>query len=281
LKGQKQYCKHVFALLAALDAIGHHSTDKVFPLKFRRKGLGNHDKSTPTHFFEKDATNLSWPEVIEGLFSAVDKKRKYVQGYNKFQSEIPLTKKQKKEVESAKAVEEQIYSKMTVADLRKELKESFEVVPKSDVRKPELIELAVTEFRKAKSNSATSLSSPSPSPQLSQAPQQQKLPQSAALTQQLLPRYPLYSQFRSQQFYESLLSYAQLPAPQYPPPPSNNSNSISNAWPSTSDNSISANYSARFPSSPIPPSASSLSDTTPNKKLVVKISLNKLSASKK
>jgi len=208
--------------LAALDALGHHSNDKVYPLKFRRKGLGNHDKSTPTHFFEKDATSLSWPDVIEGLFSEVDKKRKYVQGYNKFQSEIPLTKKQKKEKESAKPIEEQIYSKMTVADLKTELKRSFDVVPKSNVRKAELVDLALTEYRK-RISPTTSLSSPSNSSPLL-APQQLKLPQPGSLYQQPLPLYQPSSQSRSQQFNDSLLSYAQLPRPQSSAPSNSNSN---------------------------------------------------------
>jgi hypothetical protein len=138
----------VFALLAAVDAIGQHSTDTVFPLKFRRKGLGNHDKSTPTHFFEKDATNLSWPDVIEGLFAAVEKKRKFVQGYNKFQTEIAFTKKQKKEVESAKPVEEKVFAKMTVPELKDTLKNKFDMTPKSSARKAELVEMAMAEFRK-------------------------------------------------------------------------------------------------------------------------------------
>lgn len=161
---QKQYCKHLFALLAALLAIGQHSKDEVFPLIFRRKGLSNHDKSTPTHFFEKDATNLSWPEVIDALFLPVDKKRKYVQAYNKFQSEVPLTKKQKKAVESAKPVEQQVFTKMTVADLRRELKDSFDVIPKSTIRKPELIDLALCEFRKRKEMPTTAVSLPLASP---------------------------------------------------------------------------------------------------------------------
>lgn len=150
----------MFALLAAVDAIGQHSTDTVFPLKFRRKGLGNHDKSTPTHFFEKDATNLSWPDVIEGLFAAVEKKRKYVQGYNKFQTEIALTKKQKKEVESAKPVEEKVFVKMTVPELKDTLKNKFDVTPKSSARKAELVEMAMAEFRKCGKTAEVSLPAP-------------------------------------------------------------------------------------------------------------------------
>lgn len=174
-QGDPQLCKHVFALLAAFDAIGQHSTARVFPLQFRRKGLGNHDKSTPTHFFEKDATNLTWPEVIDGLFAVVEKKRKYVQGYNKFQSEIPLTKKQKKEVESAKPIEEKIFVQMTVPQLKDALKNNFSVNPKSSVRKAELVEMAVAEFRKrgnVMEATPTTVPSSTPPPVNSRAPSQ-------------------------------------------------------------------------------------------------------------
>jgi hypothetical protein len=103
---------------------------------------------------------------------------KYVQGYNKFQTEIALTKKQKKEVESAKPVEEKVFVKMTVPELKDTLKNKFDVTPKSSARKAELVEMAMAEFRKCgmpatptTSSKPPTVQSRVPSQPLSRAPQ--------------------------------------------------------------------------------------------------------------